>query len=306
MLHRGARVDRYVVEALLGSGGVGTVYRVRHAVLGTSWALKVLTVLDGEPARRFLREGRMQARIDHPNVLRVHDVLDVEGRPGLIMPLVGGSSLDRLLECHRCSLEEATALLLGTCRGVEAAHAHGIVHRDLKPANVLLRLDEEGGVVPCVADFGAARDPEASAPTRAGAFLGTHAYAAPEQIRDSSAVQPSADAWALGCIAFELVTGRRAFPPHPDDDVIRAIREGRHVEPREAAPDLPDPWVELLASLIRVEPAERLEVAELRGRLEQWSDGSARPLAAGSPVAAAVAAASAARQGPAGEETEVT
>ena len=152
-LSRGMRLGAYVAERLLGRGGAAEVWQVRHQTLGTRCALKILNTPDPTGASWLLHEGRAQAALQHPNLLPVHEVLDLGGRPALLMPLVEGPDLGRLLATHRPTAAAARALLQAITAGLGHAHAQGLVHRDLKPGNVLLSL-QGASVQPRLADFG--------------------------------------------------------------------------------------------------------------------------------------------------------
>lgn len=237
----GAEIDRYAVEALLGEGGMAVVYRVRHRTLGSLHALKVLTVTNPKLRDRLVREGRVQATLQHPNVVGVTDIIDVRGSPGLIMQFVDGPSLEAWLEQGLPELSEAERIFLGILDAVEAAHALGVVHRDLKPANVLLARTS-AGLVPRVADFGIARalsEGEFMRATRTGAAMGTPSFMAPEQIRDARNVDHRADIFSLGCVLYEMVTGTPAFRGESVLDLFEAISAGRFLPPEEVVPSLP-------------------------------------------------------------------
>src|SRR6185436_4732231 len=128
----GTRIDRYEVEGTLGSGGMAVVYAVKHVVLGTHHALKVLTIQSQSLRERLLREGRLQGTLRHPNVVGVTDVVDADGVLGLVLERVDGPSLDQWLARGRPSVEDADRIGRGLLAGLEAAHRHGLVHRDLK------------------------------------------------------------------------------------------------------------------------------------------------------------------------------
>src|SRR5688500_13232778 len=141
MLAVGEEVDRYVVEALLGSGGMAVVYRVRHRTLATAHALKVLTNTVPQVRERLVAEGRIQAGLRHVNLVAVTDVLDVGGAPALLMDYVEGPALVAWIEERGpLPLADVEAIFGGILAGVAMAHARGLVHRDLKPGNVLLDL----------------------------------------------------------------------------------------------------------------------------------------------------------------------
>lgn len=260
-LRPGEQVERYVVESVLGEGGMAAVYRVRHRTLGTEHALKVLTSVGVAARERLLLEGRAQAQLRHPNLVAVTDVLDVNGAPGLLMEYVPAPTLQMLLLRGALPLPEALRLFRAMVAGVRHAHAAGFVHRDLKPSNVLLSRDEEGRWVPRVADFGIAKSldeaPEARSAglTRTGMAMGTPRYMAPEQFRDARAVDRRADVYSLGCILLELLTGVPAFPYDDMMQVYAAASAGEHTPiPR----GLPPSVVATLEGCLQPDPAARL------------------------------------------------
>jgi serine/threonine protein kinase/predicted ATPase len=258
------RIERYTIVGLLGVGGTAEVYLVSHENLGALYALKVLRTPHPGIRRRLLQEGRVQSRLRHPNVVRVLDVVDVEGAPGLVMEYIAGPSLAAFLAAMRPTAAQIDALARGLMAGVAAAHERGMIHRDLKPANVLLAPEGDGcSLVPRVTDFGMAKvfqlDPTASFEgplTRTGAVLGTPAYMAPEQAVDASDVDARADVWALGCILYELVTGRRALDP---GTAFAALRSGRValLPPRQLVPELPGRWEAAILAALQADPEDR-------------------------------------------------
>jgi len=257
-LHSGEVVDRYVVQALLGQGGMAAVYQVQHSTLGTQHALKVLTLPSRKVRERMVLEGRVQSALDHPNVLSVHDVVEVRGSIGLLMDLVEGPSLAEWLEDYQPPLDEALAVFRGMALGVGHAHGAGLIHRDLKPGNVLLAFDRRG-LVPKVTDFGLVKalGVDASHRTRTGAAMGTPGYMAPEQIEDASSVDRRADTWALGCVLYRMVCGEEAFQGNNLAKLFRTVLEGTFVDPHAHVPDLPDRVVQLIQALLSVDPVAR-------------------------------------------------
>ncbi|MBM4365193.1 MAG: protein kinase [Deltaproteobacteria bacterium] len=223
-IEAGRVIERYVVEGPIGEGGMATVYLLRHKHLDTQFALKVLTTVGVNAELRLMLEGRVQAALRHPNIVAVTDVLDIDGAPGLLMEYVPPPTLSAWLAMHHPTLEEAEALFRGVVDGVRHAHRYGLVHRDLKPSNVLLaRYDD--GVVPKVSDFGLAKilgDDPAAGQTRSGLTMGTPQYMAPEQFRDAKKVDRRADIFSLGCILYELVSGR---PPYQWTDFIHLYNQ---------------------------------------------------------------------------------
>jgi serine/threonine-protein kinase len=261
VLERGREIDRYRVEHELGSGGMATVYRVRHVRLGSVHALKVLKVGGRDLQERLVQEGRVQAQLRHPHIVAVTDVVDVDGAPGLVMDLVAGPPLDAWLREHRPGLGEALRLFDGIVSGVARAHREGLVHRDLKPGNVLL---EEGdtGLVAKVTDFGLAKilaDTGSSLTrTRSGVSVGTPQYMAPEQVRDASRVDQRADVFALGCILYELACGRSPFQQPDVLSTMNAVVAGDYAPPESLAPALPERVRAAIAGSLQVDRDKRI------------------------------------------------
>ena len=261
----GAVLDgRYAVESLLGQGGMASVWRVRHVQLGSKHALKLLHVTTPELRARLMDEGRIQARLTHSNIVSVTDVVTLATGIGLVMPLVSGPTLRQHLEQGGMSLEEALILGAAVLDGVAHAHAAGLIHRDLKPENILLQ-PEGGRFIPRVADFGLAKALSSSAPgrTRAQIGMGTPGYMAPEQHRDAARVDARADVFSLGCILYELLTGRRPFDGQDMLTLYQQALRGEHPPPQSLAPELPHALSGLLTQSLRPRPEERMDNAGL-------------------------------------------
>lgn len=221
--------ERYRIEAPLGEGGIGRVYRARHETLGRAVALKVLLAqYESIPVlkQRFEREAKALAALSHPNIVTVTD-FGVEGdMPYLVMELLEGTDLAGLV--HQAPLDPGRVLdiVRQTLRALDYAHAQGLVHRDLKPHNVFVRAMGDGTDHVEVLDFGLARfvgDAAKSSPklTQQGALLGTPAYMAPEQASGMEA-DARADVYAMGCVLFEALTGRRVFESNDPGQVLKA------------------------------------------------------------------------------------
>ncbi|MEZ4316316.1 MAG: serine/threonine-protein kinase [Myxococcota bacterium] len=257
-LEIGQLAERYVVEALLGEGGLATVYRVRHRTLNTVYALKVLNVDSASVRKRLIQEGQVQATLKHPHIVEVRDVLDLDGVPGLLMEYVDGVSMEDWLRAHRPTTEEALCVFRGVVAGVAHAHQHGLIHRDLKPANVMLEVSTDQ-LIPKVADFGLAKMVEVgSGHTRTGTTMGTPAYMPPEQIRDASSVDRRADLYSLGIVLYELFCG---CTPFDDDDLLELfakVRDGSFTPPSELNPDVPIEVERCIGLLVDTQPANRL------------------------------------------------
>jgi eukaryotic-like serine/threonine-protein kinase len=201
---------RYRVEKTLGGGGMAVVYLARDGELGRPVAVKVLAdhlADDVELRDRFVREGRLAARLSHPNVVRVYDAGEEDGRPYIVMECVEGESLAETVRREgRLDPDRVAELGVQACAGLEHAHRAGLVHRDVKPANLL--LTSEGTLK--VADFGIAHAVGGTRVTAVGTVLGTAAYLSPEQALGEQ-VTPASDLYSLGACLYELLTGQ---PPY--------------------------------------------------------------------------------------------
>jgi predicted Ser/Thr protein kinase len=212
MASTGARaISTYRVDEELGRGGMAVVYAGWHEQLERPVALKVLAshlADDPEFRTRFLREARIAARLHHPNLVRTYDVSEVDGRPSIVMELLGGGTV----EGGRLTREEAAQVAAGLAH----AHARGVVHRDLKPANLLRSANGEVKIV----DFGIARAAEETMVTQIGTVLGTLRYLPPEQA-EGRVVGPEADVYSLGVVLDELLVD----PTHDDRALIARMRD---------------------------------------------------------------------------------
>ncbi|WP_437728591.1 protein kinase domain-containing protein [Sorangium sp. So ce861] len=254
MLKPGDSFDRYTIEAAIGQGGMGCVYRAHDARLGRRVAVKVIAggAMDHDAGARLLREARAAAALDHPNAVSIFDVGELDGTPFIVMELVAGRTLRSAIGGAE-PVSTRVGWLADVARALAAAHRRGLVHRDIKPENVMVRDD---GVIK-VLDFGIARrtagdaDPTAStaAPalptlTALGVKLGTPVYMAPEQIRGAE-LDGRADQFAWGVLAFELLTGRLPWRGAGDmlavvasiltDDADRAPLDAAAVPPAVSA-----------------------------------------------------------------------
>jgi hypothetical protein len=280
-LHEGQVIDRYVVEGPIAAGGMASVWRVRHTVLGSTFALKVLHGASPATRERLVQEGRLQSTLRHPNIVQVTDVVTVGEHPALVMEHVDGVDLQTLLD--RGEPLDAESVFRAICAAVGAAHALGVVHRDLKPANVLMARTADGWL-PKVADFGLAKAARGNvAHTRVGTAMGTPSYMAPEQIRDASTVDQRADVFSLGCILYELALRKKAFPGDDPVAVWHAITNG----PRPATAPLPRRLARVVDHACRVEPTHR--PASVKALLALLDAPPAAPASAWWPAAIAVA-----------------
>jgi eukaryotic-like serine/threonine-protein kinase len=259
----GTLVGPYRIDALIARGGVGIVYRATDTRLNRQVALKTLSSL-GVPEElrieRFLREARITASLDHPNVVKVFDVGTHEGQPFMVVELLEGETLREALE--RGSMAEFDLRRIGAeiARGLVAAHAAGLVHRDLKPENVFLTRAGATKIL----DFGIAKLAPEGIPrdsaTLTGIVLGTAGYLAPEQIKGRD-VDGRADLFALGAILFEMVTGQRAFAGETTVDTLHAIVHASPPDLMRERTDLSPAIVAVVSRLLHKAPEDRFQTA---------------------------------------------
>ena len=274
--------DHQVLE-VLGHGGMGVVYKAWHLRLHRPVAVKML--LAGPFARqkeleRFVREAQAAAGLNHPNIVQIYEVGNVEGRPYFTMEFVEGGSLAQKLAGVPQPVREAAALTSTLAETVQVAHQRGIIHRDLKPANVLLT----GEGIPKIADFGLARRIEEEAgPTQTGIPLGTPSYMAPEQAGGkTSAIGPAVDVYALGAILYELLTGRPPFRGESGAETVQQVLLREPVPPSRLNPAVPRDLETICLKCLRKEPENRYASATaLSNDLTCFLEGrpiQARPL----------------------------
>jgi tetratricopeptide (TPR) repeat protein len=259
---------RYKIEEEVGRGGMGIVYRAIDLELDETVAIKLFSNrLDEEGLlHRFKQELTLCRQLAHPNIVRLYDIGAHAGRKFITMELLQGSSLREVLKEGRPSLGESVSMLRQICAGLGAAHGVGIVHRDVKPDNLFVAAS---GVIK-LTDFGLAKrrgDPDSH--TMVGFMAGSPNYMAPEQITDFGSVTPAADLYALGIVAYELVTGIKPFRHKERQKVLEMQLTVEPVPPSAHAPGLPRTLDRLILDLLRKRPAERPQsCADVLARLE--------------------------------------
>ncbi|MFF7374008.1 protein kinase [Streptomyces massasporeus] len=262
---------RYRLSESIGSGGMGRVWRAHDEVLHRSVAIKELTaalyVSESEQAILLARtraEARAAARINHSAVVTVHDVLEHDGRPWIVMELVEGRSLaDAVKEEGRVEPREAARIGLWVLRALRAAHTAGVLHRDIKPGNVLLGRD--GRVL--LTDFGIAQIEGDTTITRTGEVVGSVDYLAPERVRGHDP-GPSSDLWALGATLYTAVEGRSPFRRTTPLTTMQAVVEEEAAELQHAGPLTP-----VIVSLLRKDPNTRPDASEAEHMLAEAAEG---------------------------------
>ena len=263
--------DRYVVDRALAKGGFAEVYVVHHAHLGSVHALKVLQHTTEKQRERLLDEGRIQAVLVHPNIVRVTDVLVFEGGDlGLVMDLVDGDTLAAWVRAQGVpDLELARAVGSKIIAAVAFAHDQGVIHRDLKPQNIVMESGPEG-VVPKIFDFGLAKALGSGADrTQMGMGMGTPAYMAPEQFQNAAGVDQRADVFSLGAVLYLLVTGRQAFVSESPIELYGMAMARGYLPLDECTPELP---AEMIAAIEgALDPDFRTRIADVATLLALWT-----------------------------------
>ena len=269
---------RYRLDSVIGRGGMGTVWRARDQSLNRDVAVKEIvsaTHLDEKEReaerRRATREAQTAARLSHPNVVGIYDILTEEGRPWIVMEFVPYPSLrDIVQEDGLLAPQEAAQVGLGILAALGAAHAEGILHRDVKPANVL--VGPNGRVV--LTDFGIARAADSTALTTSGAIVGSPPYISPERARGEQAGTPG-DMWGLGATLYAAVEGR---PPFERDTAISTLTAVVADDPEPASHA--GPLWPVISELLRKDPRERLDADGARQMLTSVAHGEGSVLRA--------------------------
>ena len=272
---KGARFGAYEIVGLVGHGATASVFEATHVSLDKPVAIKLLhehLAADVQITSRFLREGRVAARLQHPNIVNVLDVGTDQGVPYLVMELLNGSDLRSLLaDVGSLTVEHALDFLLPILSALVHAHAAGVIHRDLKPANIFLARDARDAIVPKLVDFGLSKLTGAageltSSLTATGLVAGTVLYMAPEQtvgVRNSS---PASDQYSLAAILYEAVTGVPGFTGDGVYALLEAIRGGALRPPSEAKVGIPAGFDAVLLRAMDRDPARRWPSVRAFGR----------------------------------------
>lgn len=276
--------ERYRLEAPLGRGGMGTMWRAHDRVLDRDVAIKVLDpqyVADEGASARFDREAVAISRLDHPNCVQVFDAgTTPDGGKYIVMQLLSGHELRELLDAGPLGLPRAIDLGLQILRGLEHAHRRGVVHRDLKPENVFVVSDDDGRERVKLVDFGIVKLLSEGAPklTRAGQVFGTPRYMSPEQI-SGGAIDERTDLYSFGAVFFEMLTGA---PPFDADQPGMLMRMHVIADVPQLPDTLPPNVRTIVARMLEKRPADR--PASVREVIEAIAPGSAAPHPAVPPI----------------------
>ena len=254
--------SRYRIESLLGEGGMGAVYKAYDLEVGRTVALKVLRpeiATRPEAMQRFKQELLLASKISHKNILRIHDLGDIDGIKFITMAFVEGSDLADLIEkTGRLPLERALKFSKQLCIALEAAHNEGVVHRDLKPQNILIDATD----TPYVSDFGLAKslESEITMMTRTGQILGTPRYMSPEQV-EAQNVDHQSDLYSLGIIMYEMFTGQMPFRGESTMQLLYQRVNASPIDPRRVCPDLPQYLANIVLKCLEKDVTKRYNSA---------------------------------------------
>ncbi len=283
-LAAGTKLGEYEVKSLVGSGGMGEVYRARDSRLGRDVAIKVLPSLlssDSDRLRRFEQEARAAAALNHPNILAVHQMGTHEGAPYLVSELLEGETLREQIKLGRMPVRKAIDCAVQIARGLAAAHEKGIVHRDLKPENLFVTKDGRVKIL----DFGLAKliQPQSGSEhdaatltegTEPGVVMGTVGYMAPEQVRGQS-TDHRADIFAFGAILYEMLAGKRAFQKPTSPETMTAILNEDPPAISQVTTNVPPALQRVVHRCLEKNPEQRFQSAsDLAFALEALSETS--------------------------------
>jgi serine/threonine protein kinase/tetratricopeptide (TPR) repeat protein len=268
-LASGTRLAVYEIQAPIGAGGMGEVYRATDTKLGRGVAVKILPAemaQDLDRLARFHREARAVATLNHPNVVTLYSVEERDGIHFLTMELIEGQPLDRMISANGLPVERIVEIAGAVAEGLAAAHEKGIVHRDLKPANVMVTT--EGRVK--VLDFGLAKDVgletsndatmTSAGRTQAGIVMGTPAYMSPEQV-SGRVLDHRTDIFSLGVMLHEMATGRRPFEGTSSAELVSSILRDHPPLVTDVRPDLPHDLARIIRRCLEKDPRHRLQTA---------------------------------------------
>lgn len=257
---------RYLIEKELGRGGIGIVYLARDKeLLMRPVVVKILlekSLQNEWVVQKFRQEMEALTRIEHPGIIGVLGAGETEGKPYLVMQYVNGVNLRDAMRTEGMDLGRTAHIVRQAGQALGAAHDAGVLHRDLKPENIMLRRASEGGDDVRIIDFGIAKikDSVVAPSTVTGTTVGTIAYMAPEQL-SAKPVSSASDIYALGVIAYEMVTGRHPFNPDSVFQLLEMQRQGVRVRPQDLRPALPDAAQEVILKALSFDPRDRYQGA---------------------------------------------
>ncbi len=273
---------RFQLVELLGAGGMGDVYKAYDPNLGRYIALKILRHEDPETLKRFLREARAQAKVEHPHICKIYESGEFSGRPYIAMQYIDGKNLKALDQ--KLTLQEKLSIIKEVALGLHAAHRQGLIHRDVKPTNIMVTQTEEGYWKPFIMDFGIAREQEASGLTSTGMVVGTPFYMSPEHAKGKLInLDPRSDIYSLGITMYELLTGIVPFQGDTPVEVLIKVIDKEPLPIRKMNPRVPVDIETMVMKCLEKDPNRRYRSAkDLAEDIQRCLDGDpimARPTA---------------------------
>jgi serine/threonine-protein kinase len=270
----GERIGDYEILGILGAGGMGQVYKVRNVISDRVEAMKVLLPnleADPELGDRFLREIKVQASLEHPNIAALRTAQRVGNSILMVMEFVEGKTIEAMMRDHPLPVEKAIDYATQVLAALDYAHQRGVIHRDIKPANMMVT---PAGVVKLM-DFGIARLVQDERLTQTGRTVGSLYYMSPEQIRGESTLDGRADIYSLGVALYEMATGKRPFEGDSAYSVMAAHLQQMPAPPIQVDPKLPAALNEIILMAIAKDPAQRFQTAAaMRAALLRLTPGA--------------------------------
>lgn len=261
----------YIITDWIGQGGMGQVFKAVHDMMGRECAVKVLPLSKAtdESIANFRREIRMQANLDHPNLVRAYDAGEDGNVHYLVVEFVPGTDLRRLVRSKgKLSVQQAANIVMHAALGIEYAHQSDLVHRDVKPGNILVTPDGNAKV----SDLGLAGFLEDPTDPRHGKTVGTADYLSPEQIKSPQNITKVTDIYSLGCTLYYAVTGKVPYPGGTAKSKARRHLEETPWHPRRFNDEISDEFVDLIADMMEKEPSDRIQSCEeVANRLAPWA-----------------------------------
>lgn len=276
----GKTVDKYLIQSMIGEGGMAVVYKAHHTIMERTVVIKVMQgwlLSNQKSIERFMRECKVTAKLNHPNIVTVYDVGAINGKaPYLVMEYIKGEALaDRIQRQGALSFKTVANIVIQICRGLQEAHNYGIIHRDLKPDNILLQDKSDRPDWVKIVDFGISHFAKGDGQrlTKTGRMVGTPEYIAPEQLKDKP-MDNRTDLYAIGIIMYEMLTGKVPFEGESAESILMKHLLEEPTPMVQHKPEFKDgtPFDEIIARLLKKEPDERFQTAtELRLAIEQVS-----------------------------------